>query len=215
MIARFGTAELYGFDLAALPPERIHELSTAKNKDVPCPFKPQETNKPPPKCSKKGGVCSLRQYARDDSGTVSGIGALVTTCPQRFLEKNLIFEWVGDTLLGTKAPVVVSELPFLMAKAEAEDEEAGAVGKIDKVLVSPEGAVLRWCALDMQAVYFSGKSMENDFQIMRTWTGPGVPFPRVQRRPDFRSSGPKRLMPQLQIKVPTISRWGKKTFVTK
>ena len=48
---------------------------------------------------------------------------------------------------------------------------------------------------------------------MREWTGPGVPFPKVQRRPDFRSSGPKRLMPQLQVKVPTISRWGKKMAV--
>src|SRR3989449_1407583 len=65
----------------------------------------------------------------------------------------------------------------------------------------------------MQAVYFSGKSMENDFVQMRTWTGPGLLFPQVQRRPDFRSSGPKRLMPQLQIKVPTISRWGKKMAV--
>jgi hypothetical protein len=84
---------------------------------------------------------------------------------------------------------------------------------IDKVLVSPEGQQLKWCALEVQAVYFSGKSMENDFTEMRTWIGPGVPFPRVQRRPDFRSSGPKRLMPQLQIKVPTISRWGKKMAV--
>jgi hypothetical protein len=65
----------------------------------------------------------------------------------------------------------------------------------------------------MQAVYFSGKSMENDFKIMREWNGPGSPFPMVQRRPDFRSSGPKRLMPQLQTKVPTISRWGKKMAV--
>jgi hypothetical protein len=67
--------------------------------------------------------------------------------------------------------------------------------------------------LEFQAVYFSGMSMENDFKLMREWIGLGVPFPQVQRRPDFRSSGPKRLMPQLQIKVPTISRWGKKMTV--
>ena len=60
---------------------------------------------------------------------------------------------------------------------------------------------------------FSGMSMENDFKVMREWAGPGLPFPKVQRRPDFRSSGPKRLMPQLQVKVPTISRWGKKMAV--
>ena len=67
--------------------------------------------------------------------------------------------------------------------------------------------------MEFQAVYFSGMSMENDFKLMREWIGLGVPFPHVQRRPDFRSSGPKRLMPQLQIKVPTISRWGKKMTV--
>lgn len=48
---------------------------------------------------------------------------------------------------------------------------------------------------------------------MREWAGPGVPFPQVQRRPDLRSSGPKRLMPRLQIKVPTISRWGEEMAV--
>lgn len=48
---------------------------------------------------------------------------------------------------------------------------------------------------------------------MKDWQGPGLPFPQGIRRPDFRSSGPKHLMPQLQIKVPTISRWGKKMAV--
>ena len=65
----------------------------------------------------------------------------------------------------------------------------------------------------MQAVYFSGGKMEDDFAVMRSWTDPGLPFPAKQRRPDFRSSGPKRLMPQLQIKVPTLRRWGKKMAV--
>lgn len=84
---------------------------------------------------------------------------------------------------------------------------------IDKVLVNPSNQAMQWCALEMQAVYFSGHRMENDFAAMRTWRGPGIFFPQAQRRPDFRSSGPKRLMPQLQIKVPTISRWGKKMAV--
>ncbi len=101
-----------------------------------------------------------------------------------------------------------------MGEIQAEEEaDQDAVGKIDEVLVNAEGGTFRWCALEIQAVYFSGKSMENDFKLMRDWTGPGIPFPTVQRRPDFRSSGPKRLMPQLQIKVPTISRWGKKMAV--
>jgi len=96
----------------------------------------------------------------------------------------------------------------------AQDGAAGRpVGKIDMVLVDLCGGQLRWCALEMQAVYFSGSAMTSDFELLKNWHTAGLPFPTRQRRPDFRSSGPKRLMPQLQIKVPTISRWGKKTAV--
>jgi hypothetical protein len=130
------------------------------------------------------------------------------------LEKNVITQWVGETMLGTSTPHVISELPFLMGEIQAdEDGEQDAVGKIDQVLVNAEGGSCLWCALEIQAVYFSGGKMEHDFEVMRQWQGPGVPFPKAQRHPDFRSSGPKRLMPQLQIKVPTISRWGKKMAV--
>ncbi len=146
----------------------------------------------------------------NENGIVEAVGQPVTTCPNRFLEDDVVVSWVGETLLGTSNPAVISELPFLMGD---NDENQDPVGKIDKVLVNAEDKKLQWCALEMQAVYFSGMSMENDFKIMRDWNGPGIPFPEVHRRPDFRSSGPKRLMPQLQIKVPTISRWGKKMGV--
>lgn len=213
MPSRYGTGELYGYDFSALSPERIRELSRASNKDVVCPFRPPEPGKPKSKCNKKGGVCSLRQFLLTDDGGGKATGEPVTTCPNRFLEGNLVMKWVGETLLGTPTPAVISELPFLMGEAGQENDEQDPVGKIDKVLVNAAGGTFRWCALEMQAVYFSGMSMENDFKVMREWNGPGVPFPQVQRRPDFRSSGPKRLMPQLQIKVPTISRWGKKMAV--
>ena len=214
MSSRFGTGELFGFDFNGLAPERVRALSCAPYKSLVCPFKPVQSGKPLAMCSKRGGVCSLRQYVQDKQGRVEMKGAPVTTCPSRFLEGNVINQWVGETLLGTPTPKVISELPFLMGEIEAEeDADQDAVGKIDKVLVNAEGGVLRWCALEIQAVYFSGGKMEYDFAVMREWTGPGVPFPKVQRHPDFRSSGPKRLMPQLQIKVPTISRWGKKMAV--
>lgn len=210
---RYGAAELYGFDFASLPPQCLRELAAADHKNTGCPFKVREAGKPAPTCSKKGGVCSLRQYTQDNNGSVVPSSLPVTTCPHRFLEDGVIFEWVGEALLGTKNPIVISEVPFLMEAKTAEGETGSPVGKIDKVLVNPAGSVLEWCALEIQAVYFSGKSMENDFSLMRTWAGPGIPLPRGQRRPDFRSSGPKRLMPQLQIKVPTISRWGRKLAV--
>ena len=210
MPSRYGVGELYGYDFCELTPERIRALSRASNKEIACFFRPKAPGKSIPKCNKKGGVCSLRQLVLNENGIVDAVGQPVTTCPNRFLEDDVVVSWVGETLLGTSNPAVISELPFLMGD---NDENQDPVGKIDKVLVNAEDKKLQWCALEMQAVYFSGMSMENDFKIMRDWNGPGIPFPEVHRRPDFRSSGPKRLMPQLQIKVPTISRWGKKMGV--
>ncbi|MDD4891687.1 MAG: NotI family restriction endonuclease, partial [Phycisphaerae bacterium] len=87
------------------------------------------------------------------------------------------------------------------------------VGNIDSVLVHPSTTSLRWCALEIQAVYFSGSGMNSLFRSIQDYSGEGIPFPDAVRRPDYRSSGPKRLMPQLQIKVPTLRRWGKKMAV--
>ena len=69
------------------------------------------------------------------------------------------------------------------------------------------------CAVELQAVYFSGSGMTSEFKQAENHPGIDVPFPTAIRRPDYRSSGPKRLMPQLQIKVPTLRRWGKKMAV--
>ena len=212
-IFRYGAAELYGQNLSTMPPDKIRYLSNADHKTIVCPFKPAEPGKRPSMCIKKGGVCSIRNYCLDPAGVVTAVDEPVATCPQRFLEGDLIYEWVGSTLLGTDKPLILSELPFLMGERGSDKKKPLAVGKIDKVLVNATTGTLNWCALEMQAVYFSGMKMENDFAVMRNWTGPGIPFPPVNRRPDFRSSGPKRLMPQLQIKVPTISRWGKKMAV--
>lgn len=38
-------------------------------------------------------------------------------------------------------------------------------------------------------------------------------FPTGKRRPDYRSNGPKRLLPQLEVKVPVLRNWGKKIVV--
>jgi hypothetical protein len=128
------------------------------------------------------------------------------------MESGMVFSWVGEVLLGTRSPLFVPEVPFLMSFAKG-NKGRKAIGKIDSILVGTTVPVLTWCALEFQAVYFSGDKMEADFEGMRAWAGPGIPFPAGRRRPDFRSSGPKRLMPQLQTKVPTISRWGKKMAV--
>jgi len=130
----------------------------------------------------------------------------------RFYQDNAVFSWIGQELLRCDTPLMLKELPFLKSTSTVA-KSARAVGKIDMVLVHPDTEHLRWCALEMQAVYFSGRSLSSELRDLQKWKGPGLPFPKYQRRPDFRSSGPKRLMPQLQIKVPTLSRWGKKIAV--
>lgn len=50
-----------------------------------CPFQRNRT------CTKKGGVCSLRAYEQIGDGPVTGVGPLVTTCPNRFLEDETVF----------------------------------------------------------------------------------------------------------------------------
>lgn len=67
-----------------------------------------------------------------------------------------------------------------------------------------------FAALEVQAVYVSGESSRGPFEhYLRT----GGNHSDARRRPDFRSSAQKRLMPQLALKVPVFRRWGKKFFV--
>jgi hypothetical protein len=208
-VIRYGVGELYGHDFTSLQPDKIRTLANAAFKSQPCPFR--DDGSP---CNKIGGVCTLRRFSKTDS-EVSALqdSSLVATCPSRFYDSGIVLSWVGRTLLTTDSPLVLTELPFLLSSTPEPATDPSPVGKIDMVLLHPDITILRWCALEVQAVYFSGASMSKDFKVMKKWQGPGLPFPQGIRRPDFRSSGPKRLMPQLQIKVPTISRWGKKMAV--
>lgn len=215
---RYSIGEWYGAGFESLTPaERFGraKIECEANAIIgaPCPFQKDA------KCNKKGGVCSLRQYRQIGDGPVSGVGPVITTCPQRFLESDTIFRWVGETLLQTKEPVVLSEIGFLdrlrpeEAPEDKEDDSRDFIGRIDNVLVHPSREPMDWCALELQAVYFSGKSMTNEFKMLAGAESETLQFPAKHRRPDWRSSGPKRLLPQLQTKVPTIRTWGKKLAV--
>lgn len=217
--SRYSIGEWYGVSFETLSPaDRFRLAKTEWDMDgltgTPCPFLPEA------KCNKKGGVCSLRSYQQTGDGPVAGIGPVITTCPLRFLEADAIFHWVGETLLQTTEPIVLSEVGFLdrlrPEEVPAEDDEQDSrdfIGRIDNVLVHPSKDPLDWCALEVQAVYFSGKSMRNEFKLLSETEHQVLPYPAKHRRPDWRSSGPKRLLPQLQTKVPTIRTWGKKMAV--
>lgn len=216
--SRYSIGEWYGSGFETLTPAaRLQKakIECERNEIIGAACPSQQDAK----CNKKGGVCSLRQYEQLGDGPVTGVGPIITTCLQRFLEANTIFQWVGETLLQTKEPVILSEVGFLdrlrpeQSEQDEDEDSRDFIGRIDNVLVHPTREPLDWCALELQAVYFSGKSMANEFKMLSEKETDLLPFPAKHRRPDWRSSGPKRLLPQLQTKVPTIRTWGKKLAV--
>ena len=219
---RFGIGEWYGNSFVNLSHEErkyFAEIQQNPQADVPpCPFLSTKDNPRP--CSKhhKGGVCSLRSYEQaGELVRVNPAGStLRATCPNRFEEGGAVYRWIGEVLLDNPDAVPVGQVPFLErvpTMGGHEVSEGEGVGRIDNVLIVPDTTPLQWCAVEIQAVYFSGDKMANDFRAIRRAHGDSLPFPAGRRRPDYRSCGPKRLMPQLQIKVPTLRRWGKKMAV--
>jgi hypothetical protein len=110
-------------------------------------------------------------------------------------------------MLADSQAFVLPEIPFM--RSSVSDR---AAGKIDNVLVTRRHGRLDWCALEVQAVYVQGSSYEREFEAIRA-SGMQPPIPASGFRPDYRSSSAKRLAPQLQLKVPTLRRWGKKMAV--
>lgn len=208
---RFGVGEWYGKPLVAMTStDLVSAAKSAKGKpsqNPGCPFQPERT------CGKPGGVCSLAEYRETSGGAelvAHASGTFCVTCPNRFKQDSSIYTWISQALLGKPNARVLNEVGFLERVDDPESEE---VGRIDNILVIPGSEPLNWCAVETQAVYFSGPKMGPEFVALGRAAESRLPFPRQIRRPDFRSSGPKRLLPQLQVKVPTLSRWGKKLAV--
>ena len=191
------------------------KLDEQYQNEQPCPFRTDSTH---PTCTKPGGVCSL-QLVSDEGGRVHAVdgerGMVRALCPYRFHQDNTAFRHIGERLLDDPAPRQMGEVGFLESTGNLDSEAGADVGYIDMILVSPRPQPelpLRWAPVEIQAVYFSGKEMGIEFRYIDETQGV-LSMPREARRPDYRSSGPKRLMPQLQIKVPTLRRWGKKMAV--
>lgn len=231
---KFGIGEWYGELFTALTAQRRQELaevglrSARALPDVPCPF--QRWADPAPRCNKRGGLCSVRLYTSGPATGATGVATapedrLRTICPNCLKEDRTIYRWVGEQLLGNPDPVVLGEIGFLSRLAEESIDEQPApnadpveaaedVGRIDNVLATIAGdRLLHWCALEIQVVYMSNSKTSEELRGVLNHTAEALPVPGRLGRPDYRSSGPKRLMPQLQIKVPSLRRWGKKMAV--
>jgi len=149
-------------------------------------------------------VCSLTDGER-----------LATLCPFRFAEEGRLFKDAGRLAFGTGSQVIAVEQVRVL-RAEPEGPSAPGrvrrIGKIDYVIarLADTGTPVDFAALEVQSVYFSGGPIRPVFkQFMETGQVPAG----TGRRPDWRSSAQKRLMPQLALKVPVFRRWGKKFFV--
>lgn len=218
---RFGIGEWYGKSFTTLTTEErrfyasIQSLSKDEKPKQPCPFKLGN-----PVCTKAGGICSLRLYEESPATGEVKVAAerstLRVTCPYRFEQDGTVYGWIGNVILGDANAVPTGQTPFLQPVETMGEVDPGTrreVGRIDNVLVIPNTDPLQWCPVEIQSVYFSGEKMSLDFNNIFEFAGSGLPFPVKNRRPDYRSSGPKRLLPQLETKVPTLSMWGKKTAV--
>lgn len=206
---RYGIAEWYGQPLLGLSPSQRRDLALVASGDggqaPPCPF--QQTRPP---CSKKGGVCSLRRYTQNDDGRLGEpVGEPAIVCPSRFEENRMLVFWLAEIVGFAPADALIArEVPFMQGTKTNKP-----AGKIDLVVAKTSNGSILWHGLEIQAVYFSGQGMESEFASLQDVTHETPPFPNAIRRPDWRSSSAKRLMPQLQIKAPTLRRWGSKVAV--
>ena len=207
-MSRYGIAEWYGEPFFGLTVQRRQALAAIALGEEEAPVCPFQSGGTP--CRKRGGVCSIQRHVEGPRGR-SGAqqGKPVIVCPHRFREGNLVTRWLTEIVgLNEETARIAYEVPFMHSTVTDK-----AAGRIDLVLANDDDGRLNWYGLEVQAVYFSGKGMTSEFERLLEDANQIPPFPDAIRRPDWRSSSAKRLMSQLQVKVPTLRRWGTKLAV--
>src|SRR5208283_2423879 len=183
--------EIFGND-TSIP----HDVEQRRNKF--CPFRGTA-------CTKQGiasplGICSL-----SDGSTAT------VSCPVRFLEGGRVFVDAARLAFGTNQVCIAVPEVRLLEVPGAKNKRNKKIGKVDFLLVRVvDQHAVDFAALEIQAVYMSGDSVRPAFD---RYLLDGHLDDGSRRRPDFRSSAQKRLMPQLALKVPIFRRWGKRFFV--
>ena len=193
----YGIAEWYGEDIRGLTPgQRQARAQVALGQAAPpqCPFAGNI-------CRKKSGVCSIREYPD---------GEPVITCPKRFEQGQILVRWLAEIVgFEIRDTLIAKEVGFTESIAS---ESGRSAGKIDLIIARVNGGI-RWYGLEVHAAYFSGRYMPQEFEQLAVNADREPPEPLDNRHPDFQSSGPRRLLPQLMIKAPTIVRWQSKIAV--
>lgn len=185
----FRITEVFGYSVEDTSDEAI-----ASRTKKPCPFQAPGTPCTKVSVSDPLGVC---MFGETHVGT--------PVCPVRFIQKGQIFADVATAAFGRGHKIAVR--PELRILRKENGKKAGKVDYIIAVL-GDDGRPADFCALEVQAVYVSGSSY---YPMFHEFLETGVPPPE-KRGLDWLSSR-KRLIYQLNLKVPVFRRWGKKFFV--
>ncbi len=188
-------AEVFGFEVGDQSAEAwdVREARLCRFRNSPC----TKSSKTDPL-----GICSLA-----DGRTAASL------CPVRFLENDRIFRDAAVIAFGTSVTIgVFPEIRILEIAAGEDGGKSKKIGKVDFLIGKIEAdRITDFAAVEIQAAYFSGGSLREVFKhFMAHRSVEGLD---TKRRPDFRSCAQKRLVPQLQLKIPVFRRWGKKFFV--
>jgi hypothetical protein len=187
-------AEIFGYGV-----DNHSEAAWDTRNTKHCPFR----DSPCTKSSKSDpiGICSLTEG-----------DAAAATCPVRFLEDNRIFTDAAKIAFGENVSFGVFPEIRILRIAGKDGARDRKIGKVDYILGRIEqDKITDFAAVEVQAVYFSGEEIRSPMNYFLE--NKKLDLENSDRRPDFRSSAQKRLMPQLQLKVPVFRRWGKKFFV--
>ncbi|PSR22000.1 MAG: hypothetical protein C7B43_21010 [Sulfobacillus benefaciens] len=204
----YGIAEWFGRAMAELTSEERVEYAKKAQQPIEeahmeCPYRTKTFGKPM-LCNKAGGVCALASYSQDSTASAPTIApSSVCICPARLLEPA-VFRRIGQAILGSEDMFLVREVPFLQNAVPSDNGPTFKAGRIDFVIVDKDDRS-KWCAVETQSVYFSGQNMGMEFDALIA-SGGDLIMPVGRRRPDYRSSVPKRLSPQLMLKVPQLGR---------
>jgi len=187
-------AEIFGKGIE----NKSEEANSVRNRKL-CPFR----NSPCTKDRKSDplGICSF-----SDGNEAASV------CPVRFLEDNRIFRDAAELAFGHGAVFEIFPEIKILKIPNTKTNHEKKIGKVDYVIGQVvDHKITDFAAVEVQAVYFSGGEMRTFFN--RYLTGENLDINDSSRGMDFRSSAQKRLVPQLQLKVPVFRRWGKKFFV--
>lgn len=202
--------EVYGYkseattqDAQNTREEQWWEVSTGERWAAECPF--------------KGGPCNKSTTTDDeyvDGTRATGVCSLnegnypYIVCPERFRADG-VFQGIVDHVFDEYGDLEWEKFSEEQIPT-TRDKVAGNVDHV--VALHDNGELIDFAGIEVQATYFSGSAYRPEFyEYMNQLDNDNNPryVPEGTRRPDFRSCGDKRLIPQIRQKGDIFNDWGR------